>query len=51
VLANVFLDLDRTGNRVDGAAELYQHAVAHELDDPARMGGDIRIDKVAPQCL
>ena len=51
VLANVFLDLYRTGNRVDGAAELYQHAVAHELDDPARMGGDIRIDKVAPQRL
>ena len=38
VLANVVLDLDPAGNRVDGAGELYQHAIAHQLDDPARMG-------------
>jgi hypothetical protein len=51
VLSNVLLDLDRTGDRVDGAAELHQYAVAHQLDNPARMGSDRRIDEAAPQCL
>jgi hypothetical protein len=37
--------------RLDGASELDERAAAHELDDPARMGGDLRIDKFAAQCL
>jgi hypothetical protein len=31
--------------------KLDERAVAHELDHPARIGGDHRIDKFAPQCL
>ena len=50
-LTNVFLNLDSAGNRVDSAAKLHQHAVAHQFDDPAGMGSDLRIDKVAPQCF
>jgi hypothetical protein len=38
-------------SELDGASKLDERAVAHELDDPARMGGDHRIDKFAPQCL
>ena len=34
---------------VHGARELHQRAVAHELDDTARMRGNRRVDQLAPQ--
>src|SRR4051794_25829940 len=34
-LGHAALDGDGTGDRVDDAAELAQHAIAHELDNPA----------------
>ena len=33
----------------DGARELHQRAVAHELDDSTRMGGNRRVDQLTPQ--
>ena len=37
------LDRDRAFDRVDDAAELDQHAIAHQLDDAAVMLGDQRV--------
>src|SRR5664279_48303 len=50
-LGHSALNVDSAGNRVNGAAKLHQRAVAHQLDDPAQMGGDLGIDKFAPQRL
>jgi hypothetical protein len=35
---------DSAAHRIDDAPELYQHAVAGGLDDPAVVLGDFRID-------
>ena len=39
------LDLDRATDRIDGAAEFDQHAVAGGLDDAAAIFGDFGIDE------
>jgi hypothetical protein len=44
LLAKLSLDFDSASDGVHGACELHQRAVAHELDDTARMAGDCRID-------
>ncbi len=49
VLAELSLDFDCAGDGVHSARELHQRAVAHELDDPSCMGGNRRINKLAPQ--
>ena len=49
VLPKLSLDFDGAGDGVHGAGELHQRAVAHELDDTTRMGGNRRIDELAPQ--
>ena len=49
VLAKLSLDFDGASDGVHGARELHQRAVAHELDDTARMAGDCRIDQLTPQ--
>ncbi len=38
------LDLDRAAQRIDHAVELDQQPVAHGLDQPAVMGGDLRLE-------
>jgi hypothetical protein len=43
------LDCDRALYRVDGARELDQGAVAHQLDDSAVVRGDRRFDEILPQ--
>jgi len=42
--AHVALDIDRAIDRADDASELDQHAVPGQLDDPALMAGDARVD-------
>jgi hypothetical protein len=42
--AHLGLHLERSLDRVDGAAELQEEAVAEQLDDPAGMRGDDRLD-------
>jgi hypothetical protein len=49
MLVKLCLDFDSTSDGVHGACELHQCAVAHELDDAARMAGDRRIDQLTPQ--
>ncbi len=49
VLAKLSLDFDGAGHGVNGAGEFHQGTVAHELDDPAGMGGNRRIDQLTPQ--
>ena len=44
-LGHALLDRDRAGDRVDDAGELDQRAVAHQLDDPALVLGDQRVDR------
>ena len=39
------------GHGCNRARKFDQGAVAHQLDDPARMGVDVWIDKFASQCL
>jgi hypothetical protein len=39
-------DLDRARDRIDRAGEFGQQAVAHELDDPAFVLGDLGLDQV-----
>ena len=43
---HALLDRDRAGDRVDDAGELDQGAVAHQLDDPAAVLGDQRVDEL-----
>jgi hypothetical protein len=50
-LPKLSLDFDGAGDGVHGAREFHQRAIAHELDDPARMGSDRRIDQLAPQII
>ena len=45
-LGHAALDRDRAGDRVDGAGELAEDAVAHELDDAAAVLGDERLDEL-----
>jgi hypothetical protein len=45
------LDLGRTFHRLDHAAELGQHAVAHELDDAAAVARDRGIDHLGAMRL
>ena len=40
----LLLHLDRAAQRVDDASELDQQAVAHRLDQPAAIGGDLRLE-------
>ena len=42
-------DLDRAADRLDHAAELDDHPVAHPLDDPPAMGLDGRIEQFAAE--
>ena len=49
VLPNLSLDFDCATDGVNCAREFYQRAIAHELDNAARMGGDRRIDQLAPK--
>ena len=44
-----FVDLDRAADRLDHAAELDDHPVAHPLDDPPAMGLDGRIEQFAAE--
>jgi hypothetical protein len=48
VLPKLLLDFDGAGDRVYGAREFYQRAVAHELDDTTRMGGNRWVDQLTP---
>ena len=48
-LDDAVLDFDGAARRVDHAAELDDKAVAGALDDAAVMGGDGRVDEIAPQ--
>ena len=48
-LGELSLDFDCAGDGVHSARELHQRAVAHELDDTTRMGGNRRIDQLTPQ--
>ena len=50
-LADHLLDLDGAGHRVDGAGELDERAIPHQLDHTAGMRGDRRVDDVSPQRL
>src|SRR6202007_2011518 len=45
---DLFLNLDRAGDGIHGAPELDQRAIAHELENPARIGRNQRIEEVAP---
>ena len=49
VLAKLSLNFDGASDGIHGACEFHQRAVAHELDDTAGMGGNRRIDQLAPQ--
>ena len=49
VLAKLSLDFDSTSDGVYCACEFHQRAVAHELNDAARIAGDCRIDQLTPQ--
>jgi len=48
-LAKLPLDFDGAGDCVHGACEFHQRAVAHELDDTTKMGGNRRVDQLTPQ--
>ena len=48
VVSKLSLDLDRAGDSVHSAREFHQRAVAHELDDTTRMGGNRRVDQLTP---
>jgi hypothetical protein len=50
-LTNQFLDFNRASDGVHGAGELYQFAIAYELNNSARMSGYRWIDRIAPQGL
>ena len=43
------LNFDGTSDGVYGTREFHQRAVAHELDDATRMGGNRRVDQLTPQ--
>jgi hypothetical protein len=45
---HLLLNRNRASHGIDGARELDQHAVAGSLDNTALMGGDCRIDDLAP---
>jgi hypothetical protein len=45
-LGHAALDRDRSGDGVDGAGELAEDAVAHELDDTPTVLGDERLDQL-----
>ena len=45
-LGHAALDRDRAGDRVDGAGELAEDAVAHELDNAAAVLRDERLDEL-----
>ena len=40
----LLLHLDRAAQRIDDAGELDQQAVAHCLDQPTAIGGDLRLE-------
>ena len=48
---HALLDGDRAGDRVHDAGELDQGAIAHQLDDPAAVLGDQRVDELPPMRL
>ena len=45
------LDRDGALHRLDHAGELDQRAIAHELDEAAVVGGDLRVDHLAAMGL
>ena len=49
VLAELSLDFDCAGDGVHSARELHERAVAHELDDTTRMGGNRWVNQLTPQ--
>ena len=49
VLGHQLLDFHGAGHGVDGASELDQRAVAHQLDHPARMTRHLRVDDCVAQ--
>ena len=49
VLPKLSLNFDGASDGVHGAREFHQRAIAHELDDTAAMGGNRRVDQLAPQ--
>jgi hypothetical protein len=48
-LDEAVLHFDRAAHRVHNAAKLDENTVAGALDDAPMMGGDGRVDQVAPQ--
>ena len=50
-LGHFFLQLNGTGDGIDRARELDQHAITHHLDDPAMVLGDERRQDFAPALL
>ena len=50
-LPKLSLNFDGAGDGVDGAREFHQRAVAHELDDTTRMGGNRRVDQALAEGL
>jgi hypothetical protein len=45
LVGHAALDFNGAAYRIHDAGELYQHAVARGLDDPAAMGGDRRVNE------
>src|SRR4029077_17649973 len=50
-LGHFFLQLNGTGDGIDRARELDQHAITHQLDDPAMVLSDQRSQDFAPALL
>ena len=49
MLPKLSLDFDGAGDSIHGAGEFHQRAIAHQLDDTTRMGGNRRVDQLTPQ--